>query len=221
MQFANIQTCNHCAYGTLMQDVATVNRRLELLAAMQLSQRRTKEAASRGTTNQKYTSKVRELTRKVAHFSKQIEANSRDAEDLVTQTKLMMRVRSSERVLPAGEDTDRPGPNGESSPSLLFTSSTPNNFSSVESLQRYISQGDSGESHNSQNTYKTHNPNPGSVPASYINCDLSLEELTDKFNRLMQQLQNDRSLSDTHVREQLLDVASRIKVKKNRIINQE
>lgn len=36
----------------------------------------------------------------------------------------------------------------------------------------------------------------------------------------MQKLQNDRSLSDTHLREQLMEVASRIKMKKHRILRE-
>lgn len=85
-----------------------------------------------------------------------------------------------------------------------------NNFSSIDSLNRYISH------QNSTNDLQQSTKLPPNE-----NGDHELRELTLRFNDLMRRLQNDRSLSDTQLREELLDVASRIKLKKQKIIGQE
>lgn len=135
---ANIQNCKECHAGSLMKDMKTVGRKLEMLDIMHRESRARRQEDHHEEAAQKISKKMRELTRKVAHYSRQIESNSREAEDLVTQTKLMMQLRCSQK-----QDLASHLLASSSSPSLLSPVSTPNNFSSVESLQRYISQGDS------------------------------------------------------------------------------
>ena len=103
-------------------------------------------------------------------------------------------------------DSAKPSERLSLSPDLMPLS---NNFSSIDSLNRYISHQNSTDMQQS-----------GKLLSIEESRDVELLSLTERFNELMHQLQCDRSLSDTHLREELLDVASRIKRKKQKILKE-
>lgn len=110
-----------------MSDMTNINQRLSLLDEMYAEKQR-ERTDQIGTAN--LSKKIKDIDRRIGRFTKKLETNGKETGELVTQTRLMMHLKRNIR------DSDKPSERLSLSPDLMPLS---NNFSSIDSLNRYIS----------------------------------------------------------------------------------